>query len=87
MSDTDSSELSASAPVVSRFLAPGGAHVVVSGTVADLTLQVSCEGCGRLCGVYRRAAHETDADVVASALRAGQRHAETCRCLPKRLWP
>ncbi len=74
-------------PVIARFLAPGGAHVVVAGRVADGTLVMACEGCGRGRGPFAPAEHETDKDTVRRALREAQRHAETCRRIPVRLWP
>lgn len=74
-------------PTVARYLTPGGAHVVVSGAVADSTLVVACEGCGQCGGPYFRAEHETESDVVSAALRAAQRHADVCRRIPERLWP
>ena len=73
--------------VIARFLTPGGAHIIVSGTVADSTLQMACEGCGRHGGPYFPAEHETDSDVVSAALRIAERHAEVCRRIPERLWP
>lgn len=74
-------------PTIARFLAPGGAHVVVAGTAADGTLAMACEGCGNGRGPYAVAEHEIDKDTVRRALRDAQRHAETCRRIPVRLWP
>lgn len=74
-------------PVIARFLAPGGAHVLVAGVVADGTLVTACEGCGSGRGPYTVAEHEIDKDTVRRALRDAQKHAETCRRIPVRLWP
>lgn len=80
--------LSLPSPVIARFLAPGGAHVVVAGAVEDRTLVMACEGCGRGAGPFTTSEHDLSSkDTVHRALAQGQRHAETCRRIPVRLWP
>lgn len=75
-------------PTVARYLTPGGAHVVVSGAVADSTLVVACEGCGQCGGPYYQGiGDDTPERGFRDAKRDAQRHAETCRAVPERLWP
>lgn len=68
---------------IAQFLAVGNAHVIVTRDVmADVYNQwcrVACEACGPLL----RGEGLADAD----ALDHAQKHAETCRRVPKRLWP
>lgn len=69
--------------VTAQFLAVGNAHVIVTRDVmADVYNQwcrVACEACGPL--LRGEGLDDTD------ALDHAQKHAETCRRVPKRLWP
>lgn len=73
-------------PIVARLLTVGGAHVVVSGTVAGSDLALRCEGCGKYQGPFL-AGEWGEAQALADVQRHARRHAEACRHVPKRLWP
>lgn len=76
------------APIVARFLTVGGAHVVVSGIVEDFALTTFCEGCGATEGPFYKVMPEDQPDRSrGAATRAAQKHAESCRAVPERLWP
>lgn len=74
-------------PTVARYLAAGGAHIIVSGIAKDMTLAVSCEACGNIGGPYLTGELASAAYVTGAALRDAQNHAERCRRIPERLWP
>lgn len=61
-----------------RFLAVAGAYVVIALDEREAYV-VTCESCGQLpdIGSYN----------PATLAQAAQNHAETCRRIPKRLWP
>lgn len=59
------------------YLALCGAHVVI--TLTDAGYRAACEACGDISFNWDRTPGEPE--------RIAQRHAETCRRLPKRLWP
>lgn len=76
------------APTVARFLTVGGAHVVISGSVEDFALTVFCEGCGMTAGPFHKVMPEDRPERSrGDATRSAQKHAETCRAVPERLWP
>ncbi|ACU71794.1 hypothetical protein Caci_2885 [Catenulispora acidiphila DSM 44928] len=70
------------ATATARFLAVGGAHVIVTrDAAADMTrrwYRAACESCGSLDAV-------SSDDAIPN--RSAQVHAETCRRIPERLWP
>lgn len=75
-------------PTIRRFLTVGGAHVVIKGVVADFTLTMLCEGCGATSGPFHKVMPEDRPErSLGDAIRAGQKHAESCRAVPERLWP
>lgn len=77
-----------SAPTIARFLTVGGAHVVVSGIPEDFALTMFCEGCGATEGPFYKVMPEDRPERSrGDATRAAQKHAESCRAVPERLWP
>jgi hypothetical protein len=71
-------------PIIARFLAVGGAHVIVRATKpeeAHRGLQAVCESCGFTEGPYWLLSDDN------GLMDEAQKHAETCRRIPERLWP
>ena len=52
-----------------------------------MTLSTSCETCGKFGGPYLTGGLASPESVARAALRDAQKHAETCRRIPERLWP
>lgn len=67
--------------ITARFLAVGGAHVIVERIITDESerFTVACEACG----AFDRSRYYT----TDSAEEIAAEHAKTCRRIPERLWP